>query len=186
MDRTQGKAVIQVKMISEDGSATCKQQISRVNPVEGSENRVIDHKRSWPKLWRVIGEQQRRARTTENPLHSTEPSGNRQSGLHWRELQGKTYCPRASSFQVRWSFYLLCTQQIFMDFLVSTDTVLGTEDVVWIRLMWFQSFEIFSVIEQTIVKMMLSVLCIQQEHSFSRVKQSRLIPLVPIFYILER
>lgn len=50
MDRTQGKAVIQVKMISEDGSATCKQQISRVNPVEGSENRVIDHKRSWPKL----------------------------------------------------------------------------------------------------------------------------------------
>lgn len=28
------------------------------------------------------------------------------------------------------SFYLLCTQQIFMDFLVSTDTVLGTEDAV--------------------------------------------------------
>lgn len=63
--------------------------------------------------------------------------------------------------------------------------MLGTGDAVGIRQMWFQSSDLFSVREQTLVTVMTNVPSVRLGHIFSRVRRSRLTPLVTIFYTLE-
>lgn len=55
------------------------------------------------------------------------------------------------------------------------DTVLDAEVAVWVRQMWFQSFELFSVIEQTTVQMMPSMPWVRLARGVSRVRQSGLL-----------
>lgn len=62
--------------------------------------------------------------------------------------------------------------------------MLGTGDAVGIQQMWFQSSDLFSVREQTLVTETATVPSVRLGRSFSRVR-SRLIPLVTIIYTLE-
>lgn len=114
-------------------------------------------------------------RTIQNPLHSVKPPGDRVifTGDNCKDILSKDiqFSGKVKKFLIHyiynkysWSSY--CRQIL----------CLALE----------MQHEIFFVIEQTIVTVMTSVAWVRLRHNFCKVRQSRLIPLVAIFYVKDK